>query len=364
MDYYRFGDAADNFSIDGRNWTFTVGVDGNMKPDLLAGVALSRSSVRSDYDYFGSAMGSDYDVDLIVVSPYLNWSASDSSLGLWASVGYGKGNSQFTLNTIGDLELASLDDVDQDATRQERDSDFFSFAGGLRWDGLRSDHIQLALKLAGSTTSFLERESQQGRLATEVAREFPFPNGVLSSSLDLAVLLDRDNPSATSMAEGLDWAADNDQFTASTVARTLLFSGDRYQWGLGAALNHQAGVRPGEGLSLSLTPSFGVTDSHLTELDILSTPEDADLAFHPWQPSARLNARLDYGIPTGNALLTPYTQFNMAHNSTVYGAGLRYQLDDSLEMDLSASHRSRSSSNNDNRILLQLRTGLRNGGRR
>ena len=302
-------------------------------------------------------MGGDYDMDLVVVSPYLNWSATDI-LGLWASVGYGKGSSRFSLNKIGDLDLFSVEGLDQDATRQEQDSDFFSFAAGLRWDAFRSAHTQLALKLAGSTTSFLDTESQQGRLAAEVAREFPFPNGVLSSSLDLAVLLDCDNPSAMEVAAGLDWAADNGQFTASTVARTLLFSGDRYQWGLGAALNYQAGVRPGEGLSLSLTPSFGVTDSHLTELDILSTPEDADLAFHPWQPSARLNARLDYGIPTGNALLTPYTQLNMAHNSTTYGAGLCYQLDDSLELDLSASHRSCSSSNNDNRILLQLRTGL------
>ncbi|MXY62087.1 MAG: autotransporter outer membrane beta-barrel domain-containing protein [Synechococcus sp. SB0665_bin_28] len=165
-------------------------------------------------------------------------------------MGYGKGSSRFSLNKIGDLDLFSVEGLDQDATRQERDSDFFSFAAGLRWDAFRSAHTQLALKLAGSTTSFLDTESQQGRLAAEVAREFPFSSGVLSSSLDLAVLLDRDNSSDMEVAAGLDWAAANDQFTASTVARTLLFSGDRYQWGLGAALNYQAGVRPGRALPL------------------------------------------------------------------------------------------------------------------
>ena len=152
---------------------------------------------------------------------------------------------------------------------------------------------------------------------------------------------------------GLDWAAANDQLTVSTMARSLLFSGDRYEWGLGAALNYQAGVRPGEGLSLSLTPSFGATASQLADLDILSTLEDADLAFGQWQPTARFNAHLAYGIPTGNALLTPYTRLDMAHQSTTYGAGLRYALDDSLDLDLSASHRQRSSGNNDNRIFLQ-----------
>ena len=357
VDYSQFGDAANDFSIDGRNWTFTVGVDGQFQPSLLAGVALSLSTSRSDYDYFGSAMSGDYDVDLTVVSPYLNWSATDD-LGLWASVGYGKGNSQFSLNSIGELELSSLGELDQAVTRQKQDSDFFSFAAGLRWDAFSSDHTQLAFKVAGSTTSFLERESQQARLAAEVSRDFPFPQGVLSSSLDLAVLLDRDNPSAMEVVGGLDWAAANDKFTASTVVRTLLFGGDRYEWGLGAALNYQAGVRPGEGLSLSLKPSFGVTQSDLVDLDILSTSDDTRLALHQWQPTARLKARLDYGIPTGNALLTPYTQLDMAHSSTTISAGLRYALDTSLDLDLSASHRNRSSGNHENRVFLQLRSDL------
>ena len=357
VDYSQFGDSADNFSTDGANWTFTVGVDGRLKPELLAGVALSHSTARSDYHYFGSAMGGDYDVDLTVVSPYLNWSAGDQ-LGLWTSVGYGKGSSRFSLNSIGELELSAIDELDQAATRQEQDSDFFSFAGGLRWEAFHTDATQLAIKLAGATTSFLEKDSQQGRLATELSRDLGFSNGVLSFSLDLALLLDSDHTSAMEVVAGLDWAAANDQLTVSTVARSLLFSGDRYEWGLGAALNYQAGVRPGEGLSLSLTPSFGATASQLADLDILSTLEDADLAFGQWQPTARFNAHLAYGIPTGNALLTPYTRLDMAHQSTTYGAGLRYALDDSLDLDLSASHRQRSSGNNDNRIFLQLRSDL------
>ena len=358
VDYSQFGDQANNFSTNGRNWTFTVGVDGHLKPDLLTGLALSLSTARSDYDYVGSAMSGEYDVDLTVVTPYLNWAANDS-LDLWASVGYGKGSSQFSLQTIGDLDLASVTDLDQDATRQSQDSDFFSFAGGLRWDAISSGDTQLAFKLAGSTTSFLETDSQQARLATQLSRDVHLANGVLSPSMDLALLLDSTNPSVMEVVAGLDWAAANDNFTASAVGRTLLFSGDRYEWGVGAALNYQAGVRPGEGLSLSLQPSLGVTDSHLAHLDILSSADDTHLAFRQWQPSARLNAQLRYGIPTGKAILTPYTQLNlMADHSTTYGAGLRYQLADSLDLDLSASHRQRTSGTNDNRLFLRLRTDL------
>ena len=357
IDYSKFGDAANDFSLDGQNWTYTVGVDGQLNPSLLAGVALSLGTTRTDYDYIDSAVTGNYDVDLTVVTPYLNWSANDS-LDLWASVGYGKGASRFSLDTIGALELSSVDSLNQDDTRQNRDSDFFSFAGGLRWEAFRSDQTQLALKLAGSTTSFLDSDSQEGRIGAELSRDFSFRSGVLSTSMDLAFLLDNDNTSATELVGGLDWAAANNKFTASAVARTLLFTGDRYEWGVGAALNYKAGTRPGEGLALSLQPSFGITDSNLVDLDILASTDDAYLAFHQRQPTARFHAEVAYGFRNGTALLTPYTRLDTTDHSTTYGAGIRYQLDNSLDLDLSASRWNSSSGNNDNRLFLQLRSDL------
>ncbi|KKZ10595.1 MAG: hypothetical protein TE42_09780 [Candidatus Synechococcus spongiarum SP3] len=65
-----------------------------------------------------------------------------------------------------------------------------------------------------------------------------------------------------------------------------------------------------------------------------------------------------YGFRKGATLLTPYTQLNMTDSSTVYGAGLRYALDDSLDLDLRASHRNGASGNHDNRVFLQLRSDL------
>ena len=357
VDYGKFGDSADNFSVDGHNWTFTVGVDGQVTPSLLAGVALSRSTAESEYDYIDSVMTGDYDLDLTVVTPYVNWSATDN-LGIWASVGYGKGNSTFSLNTLGILDLTAIDAINQESLRQKQKSDYFSFAGGLRWEAFRSERSQLALKLAGATTSFMEADSQQGRLAVEISRAFPAQRGVFSTSMDLALLVGNDADAATEVVGGLDWASANGKLTASTVARTLLFSGERYEWGLGAALNYKAGVRPGEGLSLSLEPSIGNTASELTHLDILSTTEEAArLAFQPWQPSAHLSAQLDYGIATGHGLLTPYTEISLSESSTVTSAGLRYKLRSTpLDLDLKGTRRQRHAGDNDHSVLLQLRT--------
>ena len=99
--------------------------------------------------------------------------------------------------------------------------------------------------------------------------------------------------------------------------------------------------------------------SHLLHLDPFSftDPNELALSFSPL--TARFNAELAYGFPTANhALLTPYIDAHLAHSSNTYTTGLRYQLDSGLNLDLSASHRQRSSGNNDNRFFLQLRSDL------
>ena len=84
----------------------------------------------------------------------------------------------------------------------------------------------------------------------------------------------------------------------------------------------------------------------------------ADLALTPEPLTARFHAEVAYGFRKGEGLFTPYTQLDMTDTSTVYGAGLRYELDDSLDLDLRASHRNRTSGNNENRLFLQLRSDL------
>ena len=162
------------------------------------------------------------------------------------------------------------------------------------------------------------------------------------------------------LSSQLDWFPDQGRISGSTNARVLLFGGDRSEWGIGGSVTLLPGER-GEGLSIALQPSFGQTNSSLSNLhlDPFSFSDPTELALSTSPLTARFNAELAYGFPTGNhALLTPYIDAYLAHSSNTYTTGLRYQLDSGLDLDLSASHRTRSSGNNDNRFFLQLRSDL------
>ena len=112
---------------------------------------------------------------------------------------------------------------------------------------------------------------------------------------------------------------------------------------------------------MALRPSFGQTNTALSNfhLDPFAFSDPTELPLSTAPLTARFNAELAYGFPTGNhALLTPYTKLSMGHYGATTSAGLRYHLDSGLDLDLSASHRTRSSGNNDNRFFLQLRSDL------
>ena len=79
-------------------------------------------------------------------------------------------------------------------------------------------------------------------------------------------------------------------------------------------------------------PSFGVTGTKLDALWSLSG--NGALAVNNDPPAARLDARLAYGFSLGDALLTPYTEMAWEEGGSTYGAGLRYGLSPSLELDL------------------------------
>ncbi|OOV35360.1 hypothetical protein BV61_01000, partial [Candidatus Synechococcus spongiarum LMB bulk15M] len=149
--------------------------------------------------------------------------------------------------------------------------------------------------------------------------------------------------------------------SGSTNARVLLFGGDRSEWGIGGGIVLRPG-QEGEGLSLSLQPSFGQSGANKLQL----FQEGGGFSYDPTQElavgttplTARFHAEVAYGFRNGTALLTPYTRLDTTDHSTTYGAGIRYQLDNSLDLDLSASRWNSSSGNNDNRLFLQLRSDL------
>ena len=97
------------------------------------------------------------------------------------------------------------------------------------------------------------------------------------------------------LAGNLNWRNADGCFSATLDTRVLLGGGHHREWGIGGHLRLTPSRRNGEGLSLTLQPSFGITGTRLAELWSLS--ENGDLAINNNQPGARLDAKLAYGFP-------------------------------------------------------------------
>ena len=356
LDFSSFSDATDNLHYDGSSTSYGLGIDLFPNPDvpLLTGLQFAFTRSHSDFeDQQADAEGA-YELNMFSLHPFLAWDATDN-LTFWSVLGYGWPEAETSIDSINGSDV----DPSQDASHTSS-GNFFSFAGGANYRVWQSDASALTIKLGGSTASMLDADFQAGRIAAQFSHDFPLNAGQLKSSADLALLLSNSDPSVAELSGTLNWLPNQGRLSGSTNARVLLFGGDRSEWGIGGSILLQPGQQ-GQGLSLALQPSFGQTNASLSylHLDPFSFTDPNELALSSSPLTARFNAELAYGFPTANhALLTPYIDASLAHSSNTYTTGLRYQLDSGLNLDLSASHRQRSSGNNDNRFFLQLRSDL------
>ena len=356
LDFSSFSDATDNLHYDGSSTSYGLGIDLFPNPDLplLTGLQLAFTRSHSDFEDQQADVEGAYELNMFSLHPFLAWDATDN-LTFWSVLGYGWPEAETTIDSIDGSDV----DPSQDASHTSS-GNFFSFAGGANYRVWQSDASALTIKLGGSTASMLDADFQAGRIAAQFSHDFPLNAGQLKSSADLALLLSNSDPSVAELSGSLNWLPNQGRLSGSTNARVLLFGGDRSEWGIGGSILLQPGQQ-GQGLSLALQPSFGQTNDSLSHLHLdpfsFTDPNEPALSSSPLTP--RFNAELAYGFPTANhALLTPYIDAHLAHSSNTYTTGLRYQLDSGLNLDLSASHRQRSSGNNDSRFFLQLRSDL------
>ena len=354
INFSRISDSTSNLDFDGSATFYGLGLSVIPNPEvpLLTNLQFGYTRSNSDFNYQGTAEGT-YKLQMFSVHPSIAWKATDS-LTLWTTLGYGRPNTETVINSIDGSDLDLSEEVSYSSS-----GDFFNFAGGANYRVWQSDLSALSLNLSGSTTSLLDNDSQQGSISAQFSHDFPFNTGQLKTSADLALILSDSGPSATELSGNLNWLPNKGRLSGSTNARVLLFGGDRSEWGIGGSVTLLPGQQ-GEGLSLALRPSFGRTASRLDQLlDSTSFLDGDDLAFSTTQPTAQLRAEAAYGFLAGNnAILTPYTKASFSTHNNTYAAGLRYQLDSGLDLDLSASHKQRSNGNNDNRFFLQLRSDL------
>ena len=361
--YSTYRNIIENTDIDGNGFSAVVGMDLQPIPRLTTGLALTTSRWGLDYATDDVAKGT-YEIGVTMVNPYVNWLATEQ-LSLWATVGYGRG--------------AVEQDPDGDAATNRTDG-LTSWAGGVRFEVVpggdpltgEGSPFGLVLKADGATSSFLDAQVQLARLAAEVSRSFAVENGLLRAALDLGwrirsvsdtddqdgqqqAVTEQNDGGGAELAGRLHWLSTDGSLSATVDTRVLLGGGHHREWGIGGHLRLTPSRRDGEGMSLTLQPSFGVTGTKLDKLWSLSG--NSDLAIHNNQPNARLDAQLAYGFPLGNnALLTPYTELTWEETTNAYGAGLRYHLNPSLELDLKGARHHRANGNNENRLFLELRS--------
>ena len=356
LDFSSFSDTTTRLHYDGTATSYGPGIDLFPNPDapLLTGLQLAFTRSHSDFEHQQADTEGTYELNMFSLHPFVAWDATDT-LTLWSALGYGWPEAETTIAAIDGSDVDSPEDASHTSSGQ-----FLSIAGGANYRVWQSDASALTLKLGGGSSSFLDNNSQQGHVATQFSHVFTLNAGQLNSSADLALLLSDSDATATELSGNLNWLPNQGRLLASTNARVLLFGGDRSEWGIGGSVLLRPGQQ-GQGLSLALQPSFGQTNASLSHLhlDPFSFSDPNELALSSSPLTARFNAELAYGFPTANhALLTPYIDASLAHSSNTYTTGLRYQLDSDLNLDLSASHRQRSSGNNDNRFFLQLRSDL------
>ena len=372
-DYSSYGNTIEHTDADGNGFSGVIGMDLQPSPQLTTGLAITTSRWGLDYATNTTATTTNdataegtYEIGVTMLHPYVNWWATEH-LSLWATFGYGRG------------EVEQTPEGDDTTTRTDA---LTSWAGGVRFEvvpamdplsGGEGAPFGLAFKADGATSSFLDTQVQLARLAAEVSRSFAVENGLLTTALELGWRLhsvsdkdgldglqqriaDKKDSGGAELAGRLNWRDSEGRLSATVDTRVVLGGGHHREWGMGGYLRFTPSRRAGEGLSLTLQPSFGVTGTRLDELWSLSG--DGDLANNNDPPGARLDAELAYGVPLGDGLLTPYTEVAWEEGGSIYGAGLRYGLNRSLELDLKGARHRRADGNPENRLLLEVHSRL------
>ena len=316
--FINLGSDNDELDWDGRVTSINVGVDRLVGEDMLAGFALS--SNQSGFEYVDADANSDdayrkgeYNYSNTIFHPYIGW-FSGEDLKLWASVGFGS----------GEIEIDTKEKVSSTDTTQQ------SLSGGFSRQLLNStkqtsgNTTTLNLKGDISMTSVdVEENLEAGFAAQKVSstrlrvlisraqqRELASGGG-LTPSQEMGVRYDGgDGVTGTGveLGGGLRYANPGGNVTVAGNVRTLLAHDYTES---GADLLLQRLPSAGRGLSLSLHPVWGKTQSVADKLWNDGASEITDEAGSNTSLQSSLDAEVGYGVTASivgaPGILTPYT---------------------------------------------------------
>ena len=353
---YRDLGATDRVSWDGNLFSLHLGLDARLNERTILGVSVSKSQARLDYTDSRLATSGDYDLDMTSVHPYLGWAVG--GLDFWATLGYGDGELEISEDGAPGEALPSSDLSVQTFALGASGSLMETGRTSL---GLKGEALRSSVELDGNAQiAAVTRDASRLRLALEASRTQSLDSGAqFESSLEAGLRYDGGDGETGAGAEvgaSLRYASRGGSLVIEGKARALVGGkGEAEEWGLSGRVKF-APSADGRGLSFSLTPGYGVTNSGVQQLWQQGLIDEGRAgashgAAKEYSPS--LEVRLDYGMhaPRGPGLMTPYTELSLGDKST-YRLGLQWQRSKMFELKL-VTERKESNTTDDHRIYLE-----------
>ena len=336
-------------SWDGDLWSAHLGADMYIRPDLLAGAALSYGEGEVDTqttESDGSRIAGTYETTLTAIHPYVSHVLADGS-HLWGSMGYGQGEAR-----IREGSATRKTDLSQWSValggRRVLLEDSQRIAGGITRIALKGEGALAQLDTdAQQELTELTVKTTRLRLLLEGSHERALQGGAtVTPALEAGLRHDGgDLGSGLGLEAGasLTWRNPRAGWLAELRARSLVaHEKDRDEWGISALVRMEPAA-DGRGLSLTFGPEYGHTASGMESwFDYRPTLETANSAARD-DMEGRLEAELGYGIGVSRtgamALLTPYTGFSLGQSgSETFRVGARYRLGEGLSVGIEGKH--------------------------
>ena len=319
-------------SLDGDVLTGTVGVDSEWDR-LLAGLAVAHSRGDGSFTMPGTeARGrGELETTLTSIHPYLRYAVTDR-LDVWGVLGYG----------WGDLTLEP-----ESGPTYETDTTLVMGAFGGRGILLPAGETG-GFELATRTDAMLTRttseavvgmesgdaEAHRLRLVLEGSRGFTWATGrSLTPSVELGLRHDwgdAETGFGVEVGGRVQYADPGLGLTIEAAVRGLLAHEDRdyEEWGAWGTVRVAPGA-DGQGLALTLSPTWGAASSGVDGLWSKQTTAGLAPQGNQQTPTGRLNAEIGYGLaaPFGAGLLTPYAGTVLSDGADrTYRVGTRLHL--------------------------------------
>ena len=305
----------DGLVMEGDVFSGYLGLDFRWDRNTLLGIAVSHSQGEMDYRNDLTGEG-ELDTTLTSIYNYLHYSPR-VGLNLWGALGYGWGDAELIDGEVRGVKtdltmwLSALGLRNELATAGNIDLAIKADAFGtwLQTDGKETllpgataDSSRLRLVLEGSTTWILSTDS---RVTPNLELGVRWDGGDAESGLGME------------LGGGLSYTNTRLRLRVDARGRYLLVheESDYEEWG--ASLMARSGAGPGgEGLSLSLTPTWGQATSGVDRLwgngqaRRFGGLGPVNSRNSSWRPQ-RLELKLGYGLGTSQGLLAPFGELSM-----------------------------------------------------